>query len=174
MHGSVREMWFDYLQSIGDDPESTILTFRVGCFGDNQEDADELATLARDGVKRATASSVWEWEGERLPKVGDLDVVTFWSGEACCIVATTGVKILPFRDVPPEFAAREGEGDGSLAYWRRVHWDYYERVLRPLGKVPGEDLPVMCQEFELVHPITHRAPGAADGREAAPRDMKRR
>jgi uncharacterized protein YhfF len=81
----------------------------------------------------------------------DLDIVTYWSGKACCAIQTTDVQIAAFSDVAPDFAAHEGEGDGSLEYWRRVHWAYYERVLGPLGREPALGMPVVCQRFEVVY-----------------------
>ena len=152
MNHSIAAMWRSYLASIGETPESTALTFRAWHFCDNQHDADELASLVLAGNKRATASSLWEYGADPLPKPKDLDIVTFWSGRACCVICTSQIEIKPFREVSAEFAAREGEGDGSLEYWRRVHWAYYERVLQPLTKAPSYDMPVVCQEFEVVYP----------------------
>jgi uncharacterized protein YhfF len=145
-------MWSSYLASIGQRAESTELTFRFWHFCDNERDADELAKLVVAGIKRASAPCLWELEDGRVPVRNDVDVVTYWSGEACCVIRTTDVEIRAFADVSPDFAAREGEGDGSLEYWRRVHWAYYERVLKPLARAPANDMPVVCQRFEVVYP----------------------
>jgi hypothetical protein len=40
------------------------------------------------------------------------------------------VATVPFEEVSEEFAAIEGEGDGSLRYWREVHWTYFGRVCK--------------------------------------------
>ncbi len=116
--------------------------YSVWHFGDDQGMADELAELACRGVKRATAGALWshETEGESVPTVGDLSVVTDWSGRAKCVVRTTGVGIAAFEDVTPEFAAAEGEGYGSLERWRQDHWDFFTRELRKLGKTPRLDM----------------------------------
>jgi uncharacterized protein YhfF len=104
------------------------------------------------GRKRATASLVWAYtaEGQRLPQPGDLSVVTRFSGEPVCVIETRRVEIVPFRRVGAEFAATEGEGDGSLAYWRRVHDDYFRRECARLGRAFHEDVAVVCEEFEVV------------------------
>lgn len=34
---------------------------------------------------------------------------------------TTNVYIVPFNEVSIKYAFKEGEGDKSLSYWRRVH-----------------------------------------------------
>ena len=151
MHHSVLDMWSNYLTSVGQRPGCTELRFQAWHFCDNQRDADELAQLVLNGTKRATAPCLWQIEDGHLPQCGDLDVITFWSGRACCVIRTTEVEIKSFADVSPAFAACEGEGDGSLAYWRQAHWAYYARVLSRLGRVPSYDMPILCQRFERVY-----------------------
>ena len=69
-----------------------------------------------------------------IPKPGDLSVVTLFSGRPVCVIETTEVKVVAFCDVDADFASSEGEGDGSLAYWRRVHTDYFGRECARLGR----------------------------------------
>ncbi len=123
-------------------------------FCDNAHDADECADLVVRGIKRATATSLAELEiqGDSISRVGDLNVVTDWSGVAQCIIRTTHVEVVPFGEVTAEFAAREGEGDGSLAYWRRVHRAYYERVLAETQRSVTDTLLIACESFEVVYP----------------------
>ncbi len=45
---------------------------------------------------------------------GGLSVVTRFSGEPLCVIETQKVQIVPFSEVSAEFAATEGEGDGTL------------------------------------------------------------
>ena len=47
--------------------------------------------------------------------------------KALCIIETVQVDVMPFEQVSAEFAAIEGEGDGSLAYWRQAHLEYFTR-----------------------------------------------
>jgi uncharacterized protein YhfF len=142
-------------------PESP---YSVWHFGDDQRMADDLAELACRGIKRATAGALWAYEAasESVPKVGDLSVVTDWSGQATCVVRTTGVETVAFEDVTPEFAAAEGEGDGSLERWRQAHWDFFARELRELGKTPRLDMPVVCERFEVLFGASAPAPHEAD------------
>ncbi len=151
-HPSVAAMWADYLRSSGLDPATRYASWR---FSDNARDANQLVRLVLAGKKRATAPSVWELEGrgEPVPRVGDHAVVTDGAGVARCVVRTTRVTVVPFGEVSAEFAATEGEGDGSLAHWRKVHRAYYTRVLRPLGRAPTPDMPIACEEFEVVFPV---------------------
>ncbi|HEY6135555.1 MAG TPA: ASCH domain-containing protein [Rubrivivax sp.] len=57
----------------------------------------------------------------------------------------------------PEFAATEGEGDGSLRYWRRAHEAYFARECERIGRVPESHMPVVCERFDVVYREPHRA-----------------
>ena len=155
MHGSVLAMWRSFLEARGDEPETTRHRFSAWHFCDNERDADECARLVLAGVKRATSPSLWYFEnkGQAVPAIGDLHVITNWAGEAQCVVRTTDVQIVPFARVSEEHAAAEGEGDRSLAWWRRVHWEYYQRELQGGDFQPCIDMPIVCERFERVYPV---------------------
>jgi uncharacterized protein YhfF len=157
MNASVRALWRAYLSSIDETPETTDKTHDAWSFGDNPADADELAALVRRGDKRATTPSVWELEaaGEPVPEPGDLHVVTDAAGIAQCLIRTTHVEVVPFDRVDAAYARIEGEGDGSLAYWRRTHWAYYHRMLADTVYAPRPDMPVVCERFEVVFVSDH-------------------
>lgn len=119
-------------------------------FCDNEADADLCAELVLAGRKRATAPCLAELElaGEAIPRPGDLAVVTNWAGEAQAIIRTSAVEIKRFADVDEDFARAEGEGDGTLAWWREAHRAYYQRVLAGSGHAAGDDLEIVCEHFE--------------------------
>ncbi|MCH2189411.1 MAG: ASCH domain-containing protein [Gammaproteobacteria bacterium] len=145
---SPKELASAYFRSIGA-PARAIPAYY---FCDNQKDADECADLVLSGDKRATASSLWfyEAENEPLPKAGDLSIVTNWQGTPLCVIQVEKVEIVPFNKVTAEFALCEGEGDKSLEYWRRVHWDYYHRELAATSKSPTDDMPIVCEYFKVI------------------------
>ena len=145
------QVWSAYLASIGESAATTTLTCRPRRFSDRPKDADELATLVLTGQKRATAPCVAQFVAEPLPVPGDHFVVTDGSDNACCVIRTTRVRIVPYRDVPIEFIQLEGEGDGTVESWRSVHWPYYQRVLESIGRAPSETMPIVCQEFVVVY-----------------------
>lgn len=129
--------------------------FQIWGFGDGPPLADELLELVMNGKKQATAGLFWSYEaeGEALPTPGDYHVITDGSNTPRCIIRTTRVQILPFQEVPEDFARREGEGDGSLDFWRRVHWEFFTRECRELRREPDPTMKVVCQDFQLVFPI---------------------
>jgi len=69
-----------------------------------------LAELVKQGIKRATTGLyyLYEIEGDTLPELGDLSIITDWQGKAQCIIKTKKVTILPFKEVNEEFAKIEG------------------------------------------------------------------
>jgi uncharacterized protein YhfF len=151
---SPEELWAAFLAARPDvvRPEDTYTAWH---FCDNQADADELAELVLDGRKRATAGALWSYEAEDepVPQVGDFSVITDWSGAACCVIRTTSVEVVAFGEVGEEFAAAEGEGDGSLAFWRDAHWAAFSRELEGTGRSPRPDMPVVCERFAVVFPV---------------------
>lgn len=151
-HESVNIMWCNYLQSIGEDIENSNKKYLSWYFCDNEHDANELAELVVTGTKRATASLyiLYEYEDEEIPKVVDYSIITNWDGIAKCIIQTTNVEVVPYKDVTDEFAFIEGEGDKSLQYWRNAHWHFFSREMENLGKEPNEEMLVVCEKFTVV------------------------
>jgi len=142
--------WREFETSAG--PEVSGRFFEASPFADSEASANHLAELVLAGRKRGTATLLWSLEagGKGAPQVGDLTVVTYWDGRPCCIVETRETAVVAFRDVTAAFAAIEGEGDGSLDYWRRAHWAYYGRECARLGRQPAPDMPVLCEQFAVV------------------------
>ena len=148
---SVKNMWQKYHEAVGAlVPIEIVADF----FSDNAKEATELSALVDQGIKRATASALWAFEktGTQVPVVGGIFLVVDGQGEAVCIVKTTKVSIIPFNEISEENAFREGEGDRSLEYWRRVHVEYYKRQFAPLNLTFDESMPIVFEEFEKVFP----------------------
>jgi uncharacterized protein YhfF len=127
----------------------------VGAYGDSPELSRELIALILAGRKRAGTGLLWsfEAEGEALPEVGTIEVVIDDEGEPVVIARLTSVEVVPFGEVTEAYAAIEGEGDGSLAYWREGHWAYFSRECARIGRVPSEAMPVVCGVFEVVQVV---------------------
>ena len=121
-------------------------------------DPDGLAALVRAGIKTATASAypLYELEGEPLPEAGACSVILDSRGEAVCVIRTDRVTVVPYGDVGAEHARREGEGDRSLAHWRRVHEAFFREEMAGAGLAFTGDMPVVCEEFHVVWPEGER------------------
>jgi len=147
----LRPFWSDFAKLMSGAVDERF--YEAFFFGDNEKLANELAELVLRGVKRATAESMWAYEdkGKRLPKPGDLSIVTNWAGQPLCVIETQSVEVVAFREVTADFAATEGEGDGSLSYWQEEHRRFFTRDCARAGRQFAEDMPVSCERFRVVY-----------------------
>lgn len=115
---------------------------------------DALAQLVLRGIKTGTSSAfpLYKLEGESIPREGEYSVILDSRNEAVCVIKTTKVYVVPFRNVGSDHARREGEGDRSLSYWRRIHEEFFAEELSHAGLVFTEDMNVVCEEFCVVYP----------------------
>jgi uncharacterized protein YhfF len=115
-------------------------------FGDSPELADELLALVLMGRKTATCWAASE--GDKGVEVGKRWIVKDGQGRERAVLETVEVTRRRFEEVDESFAHDEGEGDRSLAWWRRAHTNYFTRR----GEfAPGMD--VYCERFRLVEAI---------------------
>lgn len=149
---ALQDYWQAFAVAVGGVDEARF--YEACIFGDSEALADELAALVLRGIKRGTASSVWsvEAQGKPLPKPGDLSVMLDGAGRPQGVIETRSIEVMAFKDVTAAFAAVEGEGDGSLAYWQEAHRAYFTREAEAVGRVFTEDMPVCCECFDLVYP----------------------
>lgn len=148
-HPSVDELWERFRKTRSGVPDAPPQVFHF-CL--HREDADECAELVAAGRKRATATSLEELElqGQPLPRSGDLAVVTGFDGNAVAVIETDRVEVHRLGDIDEHFAMAEGEGDGSLAWWREAHLRYYSEVLADSGTPVDDDLLIACEHFRVV------------------------
>ncbi|WP_343045441.1 ASCH domain-containing protein [Microbacterium pseudoresistens] len=120
-------------------------------FGATRAHADGLLALVRDGIKTATASSLWDYEatGEALPQAGEYSIILDGAGAPRAVIRTTQVQVVAFDEVSAEHARAEGEDDRSLRSWREIHERYW-RAHAESSRGFAPDMPVVCERFELV------------------------
>lgn len=126
---------------------------RLDGYGDSEALSEELLELIRQGRKRAGTSLLWamEAENEHPPHAGDIEVVLDHRNEPAVITRIVQVNVVRYSEVTAEYAAIEGEGDGSLEYWRRAHWAFFSRECNRIGRQPAESMPVVCSVFEVLN-----------------------
>jgi uncharacterized protein YhfF len=148
---SIQPFWDEFQAKVGGDALARF--YEAFHFDDNEPTANGLAQLVLAGTKRATAGLVWSFEAQDKlpPKPGALSVVTDWQGKPLCVIETISVAIVPFEEVSEEFATTEGEGDGSLRYWREAHWAYFGRACKRIGREPSLRMPIACERFEVIY-----------------------
>lgn len=142
-----------FLRSLPTGVAEKYTSFSADYFCADEYNANLCADLILRGEKRATCSMDYWYshEGEPMPEVGHLQVVTNWVGEPMCIIEITAVSKCKYCDVTAEFAAAEGEGDKSLAGWRETHWAFFSRECEQLGIEPTEDMLLVLERFKLVY-----------------------
>lgn len=116
-------------------------------------EADLLAKLVVDGEKTATASAypLYQLENEPLPQIGKYNVILNSKDEAVCIIRTKKVYRVPFNEVTKEHAYKEGEGNRTLEFWRKVHKAFFSECLKEFNLEFTSNMEVVCEEFEVVY-----------------------
>lgn len=150
MISEVDRFWMEFLNTTGR-PENTgyLEAFH---FELSEYWANELLRLVLIGQKRATASSFlsYQTEGSRVPQVGDLSIVTDWEGNPKCVIETTQITILPFKEMTYDICKREGEDD-NLESWQKGHLKYFTQEGQKLGYEFTQEMPVVFEDFEVVY-----------------------
>ena len=123
-------------------------------FCSDEYNANTCASLVLSGEKTATCSLKYWYESaeEPYPRVTQLMVVTNWNGKPVCIIETTHVEECAYDQVTAEFAAAEGEGDKSLAWWRKAHWDFFSGECEQEGLMPSKEMTLVMERFKVVFP----------------------
>ena len=111
-------------------------------FGDTEAQADALAKLVIDGVKTATCANL---DDEPEPEAGEVFVVVDGRNNPVCAVKLTEVKQVPFDLVTEQHAFEEGEGDRTLAYWRKEHQRFFEEY-----EMFEPTMPLLLMKFRMV------------------------
>ena len=128
---------------------------RVDGYGDSEALSESLLALIRSGRKRAGTGLVWayEFDGEEISRTGDIEIVIDYLNEPALVTRITSAKVVPYDEVTAEYAAIEGEGDGSLEYWRKAHWAFFSRECERIGREASETMPVVCSIFEVLNVV---------------------
>lgn len=141
------EMWEEFRKERPELP----MNFDSWAFG---VEADALAQLVLSAKKTATTSGydLYAFDEEELPREGSFDVILDSQDQAVCIIEVTKVTVMPFEEVTADHAAKEGEGDLSLDYWRRVHEELFTEwyAEEELSFTPQSK--VVLEEFQVVYP----------------------
>lgn len=143
----------NYLSSLGESERKKYQTFSSDYFCGDELNANLCAELIRIGQKTATCSlSIFYDSGEEImPTVGHLQVVVDWSGKPICIIEIDSVATCKYNEVTAAFAHAEGEGDRSLEWWRKAHWNFFTEECTELGIEPDENMQLVLEEFHVVY-----------------------
>ncbi|WP_413282909.1 ASCH domain-containing protein [Vibrio sp. MA40-2] len=143
----------EYLASLPSNLAQQYTSFSADYFCADEHNANLCADLILRGEKKASCSMAYWYrhEGEIMPEIGHLQVVTNWDGKPICIIELTSVSLCQFDEVTAQFAAEEGEGDKSLQWWREAHWRFFSLECEELGIAPSEDMLLVLEQFKVVY-----------------------
>lgn len=149
----VVEFWKRFTNSEAGNKISSQSPCQAWSFGDSKHMANDLALLVVSGRKTATASLHWVYAffNEAIPKVGEFNIILNGDEIPMCITKTKEINIIAYDQVGEKFAFDEGEGDQSLEYWRKVHWEFFARECKTMGREPEKNMPIVCEQFILVY-----------------------
>ncbi len=105
-------------------------------FGDQP---NELLRLVLCGKKTATSCI----SRGKPSQVGEINIILDSLGNAQAIIETTKVSIVPFNKVSAAFARKEGEGNRTLATWRKIHQAFWKGI--------DPNTLLECEEFKLLY-----------------------
>jgi len=142
-----------YLESLTDSERTKYQSFSADYFCGDEYNANVCADLIKQGQKTATCSLKYWYENDQepMPQVNHLTVVTNWNGAPVCIIETDSVEESRYADVSADFAYLEGEGDRSLTWWRKAHWDFFALECEQLNIMPSDDMMLVLEKFHVVY-----------------------
>ena len=65
-------------------------------------------------------------------------------------IKTATSSLVKIFELDGEELPKEGEGDQTLEYWRRVHEKYFKEQCEEYGIEFSEDMEILTEEFELI------------------------
>ena len=105
---------------------------------------NELISLVLSSKKTATTSLFKD--DTKLPVIGEKTIICYDDGTEAATVRTIDFKIMKFNEMTEEYAKLEGEGDLSLDYWKKVHYNFFKSI----DKNFNDDSKIIFEIFELV------------------------
>ena len=150
MSDKITAYWNKFLLKNGLDEKTNYM--ECFHFDLSEEVANELLQLVLDGKKSATASSLWYFEKSNLPlpEIGGYSIITDWAGNPKCVIQTTAIQILLFKEMTYDICKREGEDD-SLESWQKNHIKFFSREGDELGYQFNQDMPIVFEDFKVVY-----------------------
>ncbi len=130
------QLWKEFVEKF---PSYKGKSYDIFTFGDKP---DELLQLVISGEKTATSCI---YRGGNTNQAGDISIILDSTGNAQAIIEDTKVSVVPFNNVDADFARKEGEGDKTLATWRKIHKAYWKDIT--------PDTMLECEEFRLLYSV---------------------
>ena len=152
VHAAADLFWQQFLETLpsGARPATYFEAFQIGV---GRSMADQAAQLVLDGIKTATSDLIWHMEWNHKPRwhVGDHHILLDGSWRPVCVLRTTELEEKRFCDIDADFARDYGEGPRTLEWWREHVFAWYAAECTQIGVEPSEEMPLLCERFEVVY-----------------------
>ena len=147
-----RAFWNEYLASVPGSRRPKKAFVYAGYAG-GRKGTDSLIRLYRAGKKSAGSGLVADYEtaGDPLPKAGDYWILLDSRERPQFLLKTVRTELNLFGRIPKSVARAEGEGDLSVAYWKKAHARFYYPFLGDWGIDDIDKAIVITEHFEIVH-----------------------
>jgi uncharacterized protein YhfF len=144
--------WNDYLARLPSRRRPK-KAFVEASFAGGRKITDKLIRLYRAGKKTAGSGLVKDYKtaGDPLPKTGNYWIILDSRERPQFLVRTVRTEINPFGRIPKSVARAEGEGDLSVAYWKRAHGRFFLPSLSKWGISSLDEAEVITEHFKIVH-----------------------
>lgn len=118
-------------------------------FHNNEKDCDYLFNLVKTKVK--TATSYLYIKKEDLNLTTKYSILTNWDESEEILLKTTKIYKTKFKDITKIHAFKEGEGDKTLSYYKKVHEEFFKKECDKLNIKFDKNTEIVCEEFEIVN-----------------------
>lgn len=147
-----KAFWRDYLSSLPAKARPK-KPFVAAAYAGGRKGTDALIRLYRAGKKTAGSGLVKDYEtaGDPLPKVGDFWILLDSRDRPQFLLKTIRTELNTFGRIPKSVARAEGEGDLSVAYWKKAHARFFFPFLSEWGIDDIDKAVVITEHFEIVH-----------------------
>lgn len=116
-------------------------------FGKDKKTANRLFELVKSGKKTATC---YLYDGEDISKNIGYSILTNFDQTRKIKIKTKKAYVTRFCDVTSEHAKKEGEGNLSLAYWKRVYKKFFKQECKEKKIKFSKEIEIVCEEFQIV------------------------
>ncbi len=145
------EFWQRYIRDSKQNEENVCYSGEL-CFEDQGVTGLTQLDLVLAEKKTAlfTPYESFEINLEPLPVAGENYVVLDSGDNPRAIIEVVDVKVIPFNEISPELALRDGE-DESFEMWKEKETEFFTEEAEICGFKFTKDLKVVCEIFQVVY-----------------------
>jgi len=145
------EFFNRYLRDTHQDPEEAVYSGQLyfedtGVTGITQLDL----VLSEQKTAIFTPLESFEINREPMPVDGEVYIVEDSQERPRAIIEITDVKVIPFNEITPELALRDGE-DESFEDWKDKQTEFFKEEAEICGFKFSPSMPVVCEIFQVVY-----------------------